>query len=244
MSLPLLSAPERVPVFRLTDNYSFPPGEWADADGLLAVGGDLSPQRLLLGYANGIFPWYSPGEPLLWWSPTPRAVIFPGGLHIARRLLRTMRCGRWRITFDTCCREVIRACAVEHGSCGTWITPEMAEAYGRLHELGYVHSVECWRDGELAGGLYGVALGYVFFGESMFHRCTDASKIALTVLVQQLFAAGYRMFDCQLPTAHLARLGATELERSHFMTALRKAGIAALPPYVPGWFPAGELALH
>lgn len=228
-------------VFRLGRQFVFPAVELAEDGGLLAVGGDLSPQRLLHAYSSAVFPWYAPGEPLLWWSPDPRAVFFPGQARITRRLMRTLRDDAWRITFDGCCATVMRCCGEARGEEGTWITPEMETAYLELHRLGYVHSVECWHEGELAGGVYGVALGQVFFGESMFSRRRDASKIALFVLLHQLFAAGYRMFDCQLPTPHLLSLGACIISRERFMKELHVAGITPRPPFMPGLFPQGML---
>ncbi len=188
-----------------------------DPNGLLAVGGDLQPARLLLAYRHGIFPWYSEGEPILWWSPDPRAVLFPEHIRISRSLRKTLRQGRFRITRDRCFADVIRGCAAPRANQpGTWITERMQKAYIRLHELGHAHSVECWKEGALAGGLYGVALDEVFFAESMFSRVRDASKVALVALCQQ----NYRLIDCQFLTEHLARLGAMAISRERFLALL------------------------
>ncbi len=209
-----------------TDDLRFPPVDLASPEGLLAIGGDLRAERLLAAYRHGIFPWYNAGQPILWWSPDPRAVLFPAKLRIARSLGKTLRRGLFRVTLDERFAEVVRACAgarPKNPEAHTWITPEMEEAYGCLHALGYAHSVEVWRDGELAGGLYGVALGGGFFGESMFSRAADASKIALVYLARQLAAWGFRFIDCQLPSAHLASLGAEELRRRQFLGLLDAA---------------------
>lgn len=228
-------------VFRLDNRLCFPDIELAEADGLLAIGGDLSPPRLLLAYSHGIFPWYLSGDPVLWWSPDPRAVFLPGQTPVHRRLIRTMRDDYWRISFDRCCGRVIRCCGEGRGGGGTWITPEMEAAYGELHRLGYVHSVECWYGEELVGGLYGVSLGKIFYGESMFSRRRDASKIVLAVLLRQLFNAGYRLFDCQFPTPHLLSLGAVTLSRRCFTAELRAAGTAGRPSCAAGWFPCEDV---
>lgn len=213
-----------MPVFRLTEDLIFPPPELAEKNGLLAVGGDLSPKRLLLAYQMGIFPWFSPGEPILWWSPSPRLVLFPKEFRISRRLGRLIRQQRLQITMDTAFRSVIEACASmpRAGQEGTWITPEMIEGYVTLHELGYAHSVECWLGENLAGGLYGIALGKVFFGESMFSRESNASKVALATLVDILKQQDCRLIDCQLATRHLISLGAREIPGREFHTLLRR----------------------
>ena len=213
-----------MPVYRLRSDLAFPPPDHAEPSGLLAVGGDLSSERLLLAYSLGIFPWYEK-PPILWFSPDPRMVIEPERLHVARRLRRRLRQGHFQMSLDTAFPRVIRACAEvrRDGDPGTWITPDMLEAYVALHELGYAHSCEAWRDGELAGGVYGVSLGAAFFAESMFHVATDASKAALTTLVEQLAAWGFSLFDCQLPTPHLASLGATPWPRERFLAALESA---------------------
>ncbi len=204
----------------------FPPVELASPEGLLAVGGDLRAERLLEAYRHGIFPWYNPGQPILWWSPDPRAVLFPAKLRVARSLHKTLRQKKFEVTLDTAFRDVISACAQPRNGRagpGTWITPEMIEAYCVLHERGFAHSAESWRDGKLAGGVYGVALGNAFFGESMFSRETDASKVAFVHLVRQLEHWGYAFVDCQLPSAHLFSLGAEEIRRRDFMARLERA---------------------
>lgn len=207
-----------MPLFQLDQNLIFPPPELAEPDGLLAIGGDLSPARLLLAYRQGIFPWYSPGQPILWWAPSPRLVLFPSEIHISRRLGRKIRQEAFVVSSDTAFDEVVAECAhirQEQGE-GTWIDEAMREAYGCLHRLGHAHSVECRRQGKLVGGLYGVALGRVFFGESMFSREPDASKVALVHLAGKLQEAGYHLIDCQMATAHLERLGARLLPGREF----------------------------
>jgi leucyl/phenylalanyl-tRNA--protein transferase len=195
-----------------------------EPNGLLAVGGDLSPQRLRNAYRLGIFPWYSAGQPILWWSPDPRLVLFPDGLRISRSLRRTLRRGTFSISLDRAFGAVIRACAAPRPDAdGTWILPEIARAYERLHALGLAHSAEAWQDDELVGGLYGVAIGRTFFGESMFSRASDASKVALVHLVRSLAAWGYALIDCQVYTPHLASLGAVEIPRAEFQRRLAEA---------------------
>ena len=192
-----------------------------EPDGLLAVGGDLTADRILSAYRRGIFPWYSDDQPILWWSPDPRTVLFPARLKISRSLRKTLRRGRFRVTMDRAFREVITACASPRpGSSGTWITQDMADAYSGLHETGYAHSVECWLDGRLVGGLYGVSTGRVFFGESMFSRVSDASKVAFVWLVRQLNAWDFGLVDCQIYSEHLASLGAEEIPRADFVKHL------------------------
>lgn len=223
----------------------FPPVTSAlrEPNGLLAAGGDLSPRRLLDAYRQGIFPWYSEGEPILWWSPDPRMVMMPGELKVSRSLAKVLRNRPHRVTFDTAFDPVMRGCAApREGQPGTWITAEMRAAYGRLHRLGYAHSAETWIDGELAGGLYGVAIGRMFYGESMFARVRDASKIAFVHLVRHLERAGFGMIDCQMHTAHLASLGARQIPRNEF---LRRLGELVDYPSKPGpWrtAPAGSPA--
>jgi leucyl/phenylalanyl-tRNA--protein transferase len=201
----------------------FPPVELAEKepDGLLAVGGDLSPTRLLNAYRRGIFPWFNAGDPILWWSPDPRTVLTPDRIHVSRSLAKTLRRGEFEVSLDRAFARVIAGCAAprRQGE-GTWILPTMARAYERLHRLGWAHSVEVWRDGELAGGLYGVALGRVFFGESMFSFVTDASKVALVHLCQTLTARGFILIDCQMNSDHLARLGAVRIPRATFSALL------------------------
>jgi leucyl/phenylalanyl-tRNA--protein transferase len=213
-----------MPVYRLRADLAFPPPAHAEPSGLLAAGGDLSSERLLLAYSLGIFPWYEK-PPILWFSPDPRMVIEPPLFHVARRLRRRLRQGHFALSLDTAFPRVIRACAgVRRGEGhGTWITPDMIEAYGALHELGYAHSSEAWQNGELVGGVYGVSLGAAFFAESMFHVATDASKAALAALVWQVAAWGFSLFDCQLPTPHLASLGARPWPRERFLAALASA---------------------
>lgn len=212
-------------IYRLFDEPIFPDPEEADPDGLLAVGGDLSPQRLLTAYSNGIFPWYAEDSPILWWSTNPRLVLIPEEFHMPRSLRRVLNKGRFSFTLDKDFRGVIRGCArtPRPDQEGTWIIEEMVEAYIMLHDLGYAHSVETWQDGELVGGLYGVSLGSVFFGESMFYQVPDASKAAFAVLVNQLAAWGFSMIDCQQTTNHLLRFGAKELQRFRFLAMLREA---------------------
>lgn len=225
----------------LTAAHEFPPLATAlsEPNGLLAVGGDLAPERLLAAYRRGIFPWYSPGEPILWWSPDPRMVLFPAEFKVSRSLGRTLRRGGYEVRLDTAFAQVIAACAQtpRRGQHGTWIVPEMQAAYRRLHELGLAHSVETWVDGELVGGLYGIALGRMFYGESMFSWRSDASKIAVAHLARYLERLGFGMVDCQMHTAHLASLGAREIPRDDFIArldALVAAGSA------PGPWPAAD----
>ena len=224
-----------MPVFQLSDNLLFPPPALAREDGLLAVGGDLSVPRLLLAYQQGIFPWYSPGEPILWWSPNPRLVLIPEEFHLARRLARTIRQQIFRITFDTNFAQVIRACAQtrrKEGQ-GTWLDEDMIGAYCALHDQGHAHSVECRQNGELVGGLYGVALGGVFFGESMFSLVPDSSKAALAGLVERLKTWDFALIDCQVGTGHLQRLGAREISGAEFSTRLAQA--VARPSRLGPW---------
>ncbi len=193
----------------------------ASEEGLIAFGGDLSPQRLILNYSRGIFPWYNPGEPILWWSPDPRCVIFPHRYQPSRSTLKSARKQAFTSTIDHCFGEVIRQCAAPRkGAAGTWISAEMQRAYINLHQLGFAHSVETWRQNELVGGLYGIALGKVFFGESMFSSATDASKSALTFLLSTLADWGYELVDCQITSPHLLSLGAEEISRNRFLTLL------------------------
>ena len=197
----------------------FPPSQLAldEPNGLLAVGGDLSPDRLLSAYRRGIFPWYEEGQPILWWTPDPRMVLFPEECHVSRSLAKIFRQARFRLSVDTAFAQVIEACAAPRkGAPGTWITPKMRQAYINLHELGYAHSVEVWNAGQLVGGIYGVAMGAVFFGESMFSRCPNASKVAFVSLARQLARWGYRVMDCQVANDHLFTLGAREIPRAEF----------------------------
>jgi leucyl/phenylalanyl-tRNA--protein transferase len=215
-----------VPVYRLPRQIVFPDPREADADGLLAVGGDLHPQRILLAYAQGIFPWpHGEDWPLLWFSPDPRTVLLPAELHISRSLRKPLNQDRFEVRFDTAFQRVMQACAAiaRRDQDSTWITPEMIEAYSVLHELGFAHSAEAWADGDLVGGLYGVSLGAAFFGESMFARRPNASKVAFVHLVQHLEAWAFHLVDCQMYTDHVARFGATEWPREQFLRALEQA---------------------
>jgi leucyl/phenylalanyl-tRNA--protein transferase len=214
-----------MPVFQLPDNFIFPPPEYAEPDGLLAVGGDLSEKRLLLAYSMGIFPWYSEGSPILWWSPDPRLVLIPEELRISRSLRQVINKNTFKVTMDAAFEDVIRSCADIHKKKygGTWITGEMIDAYINLYNSGFAHSVESWHEGELAGGLYGVSMGGAFFGESMFNKKPNASKVAFVYLVQQLIKWGFRLIDCQVTTGHLMSFGAKEIPRSEFMEKLKQA---------------------
>jgi leucyl/phenylalanyl-tRNA--protein transferase len=213
-----------MPVYRLPEAIAFPPVEQTAESGLLAVGGDLSPERLLTAYSEGIFPWYGDGEPLLWWSPDPRFVLFTDELRISRSMRQFLKRGVLRITFDQAFREVVAACRRPRpGQDGTWITTEMREAYAVLHDLGFAHSVEVWREKELVGGLYGVSLGRAFFGESMFSVIPNASKTALITLVLCLKERGFDIIDCQVETAHLTSLGARPIPRREFCVRLKES---------------------
>jgi leucyl/phenylalanyl-tRNA--protein transferase len=219
-------------VFYLSENkLAFPPAFLADDTGLLAVGGDLSIPRLLKAYSSGIFPWYNEDEPILWWSPDPRLVLFPGELHVSRSLAKVIRKNIYEITVDMAFRDVITGCRTVHTETksGTWLVDEMLEAYISLHEHGYAHSVEAWRDGVLSGGLYGVALGKCFFGESMFSVSDNASKVAFSLFTEWLMKNGFEMIDCQVATRYLSSFGAREISRKEFLerlaAAIEKPGI-------------------
>lgn len=214
-----------MPVFELSDELIFPDPALAEPDGLLAIGGDLSPKRLVLAYAHGIFPWFGNDEPYLWWSPNPRCVLFPAKFKASKSLLQTIRKGKYTVRFDTCFSEVIKHCAQtkREGEPGTWITQEIQEAYCRLHELGFAHSVETFYDNQLVGGLYGVGLGKVFFGESMFFLMTDASKVAFYYLVQQLIEWNYELIDNQQTTSYLLSFGSEEIPRDQFLKLVQQA---------------------
>jgi len=211
-----------MPVYELPEDLVFPPPELAEPDGLLAVGGDLSPERILLAYSAGIFPWYSEGSPILWWSPDPRLVLFPAELKVSRSLRQTIKKRLYHVTFDTAFEHVINCCASakRRDEDGTWITDDMIKAYVRLHQRGYAHSVESWSGDELAGGLYGISLGRIFFGESMFANQPDASKVAFVTLCQHLAGSGYELIDCQVRTRHLQSLGAREISGAEFRRTL------------------------
>ena len=212
-----------MPVYQLIPDIAlFPPTEEAEADGLLAVGGDLTKERLLAAYRQGIFPWYEIGQPILWWCPNPRLVLFPEELRISRSLRKVLRKREFEIRFDSSFENVIKACAyvrTEQGK-GTWIIPEMQQAYTELHQEGYAHSVESWLNGELVGGLYGISLGQCFFGESMFSNVSDSSKAALVALAEFSKQVGIKIIDCQMTTQHLLSLGAREIDRQSFLRKL------------------------
>ncbi|HWR58046.1 MAG TPA: leucyl/phenylalanyl-tRNA--protein transferase [Thermodesulfovibrionales bacterium] len=214
-----------MPIFQLSEEIIFPPPELAEENGLLAIGGDLGEERLLLAYSMGIFPWYSGGSPILWWSPDPRLVLFPKDIRVSRSLKQTIKRGIYEVTMDRAFEEVIVSCAsVRRKRNGdTWITGDMIEAYVRLHNSGFAHSVESWEAGELAGGLYGVSLGGAFFGESMFARRRDASKVAFVSLVRQLAHLNVELIDCQVKTEHLMTFGARDIPRIQFLAMLRRA---------------------
>jgi leucyl/phenylalanyl-tRNA--protein transferase len=212
-------------VYLLSDDLVFPSPILASGDGLLAVGGDLSQKRLLLAYSMGIFPWYSEAEPILWWSPDPRLVLYPGELYVSKSLKKTIKKDLFQITMDQAFEKVISACAQtrRENDGGTWIVDEMINAYCELHASGFAHSVEAWQNEKLAGGLYGVSLGKCFFGESMFTRITNASKVAFVALVKHLNALGFDLIDCQITTEHLVSFGAHEIPRALFLDQLRKS---------------------
>ncbi|MGY6276436.1 leucyl/phenylalanyl-tRNA--protein transferase [Methylomonas sp. MgM2] len=217
-------------------NQNFPSLDKAlkEPNGLIAVGGCLSPQRITNAYRQGIFPWFNPGEPILWWSPEPRSVLFPDNLYISRSLAKTLRKQAFQIRYDSAFAEVIDACAEPRQVYGgTWITNDMKMAYQRLHELGIAHSFEAWQNGRLVGGLYGLGIGRVFFGESMFHRVRDASKVAFVHLVKQLTAWGYNLIDCQVCSDHLLSLGAEEIPRGDFVDLLDR--LCSLTPAAEAW---------
>lgn len=214
-----------MPVFQLSDTIYFPLPELAREDGLLAIGGDLSPERLLLAYQMGIFPWYAKGDPILWWAPTPRLILYPADFHCSRSLKRELNKGAFQFSIDKAFASVIHACAEIRTTLqqATWIDDEMIKAYCHLHELGYAHSVECWLQNELVGGLYGVSVGGFFFGESMFSRVKNSSKAALAILTRQLAAWNFDCIDCQMRTEHLIRLGAQEVSGRQFFAMLQKS---------------------
>ena len=205
----------------------------ASPNGLLALGGDLSPERLLAAYRRGIFPWYEDGQPIMWWSPDPRAILLPGEFHISRSLRRTLRSERYTVSADHDFGGVIAACAETRALQGTWITVEMRTAYMRLHELGHAHSIETWLDDRLVGGVYGIAIGQVFFGESMFSTGTDASKVALVALMRELTRRGFSLLDCQIETGHLNSLGSRLMERGEFVSTVNR--LTASPEQKSSW---------
>ncbi len=214
-----------MPVFRLSEKIEFPLPQFSREDGLLAVGGDLSEERILLAYSMGIFPWFSEGSPLLWWSPEPRLVLFPGEVRISKSLKKVLRNKKFKVTFDTAFRDVITACAEIRTCSGdeTWISDEMVDAYCKLHKSGYAHSVETWNEGKLVGGLYGLSLGRSFFGESMFAYESNASKVAFAELVNFLSNKNFDLIDCQVTTEHLMSFGAVEISKPEFLYLLDKS---------------------
>ena len=212
-----------MPVFLLSDDIEFPPPHLAARDGLLAVGGDLSPKRLILAYQMGIFPWFSDGDPILWWSPDPRLVLYPNEIKISKTLKKIIKKNTFHVTMDLAFNEVINQCAqarLENNQ-GTWIVKDIIDAYRKLHRSGFAHSVEVWQQGELAGGLYGVSLGKCFFGESMFTRISNASNVALVKLSKYLNDLSFDLIDCQVTTEHLIRFGAREIPRTSFLNQLK-----------------------
>ncbi len=215
-----------MPVFWLPDDTMiFPDPALANSEGILAIGGDLSAERLLLAYRMGIFPWFNPEDPIVWWSPDPRFVLFPDDLKVSKSMRPYFNKEKFQLSFDTQFEEVMRNCQISKRSGqagGTWITESMIAGYCELHELGYAHSVEVWQAGELVGGLYGIALGMCFFGESMFAKANNASKFGFISLVRRLKAKGYELIDCQQHTKHLASLGAIDIPRDHFLALLEK----------------------
>ena len=216
-----------MPVFQLENAPYFPPPRLAEASGLLAVGGDLGVERLVQAYAHGIFPWFSEDSPILWWSPDPRMVLYPERFKVSKSLRNTLRKDTFKVQFDRAFGKVIHACArvPRKDQPGTWITPGMIQAYIDLHEAGYAHSVEVYHGGDLVGGLYGVVLGKFFFGESMFHTRTDASKIVLTGLARYLEREGFVLLDCQVPNPHLFSMGACQISRADFLEFLAEGGL-------------------
>lgn len=215
-----------MPLFRLSERLEFPPAWLARSDGLLCIGGDLSFKRILLAYKNGIFPWFSNTEPILWWSPNPRLVLFPEDIHISRSLKKNIKQKQFEIRVNTAFEKTINACAqprkIDSGS-GTWLVEEMIDAYIELHHLGYAHSIEAWQDNRLVGGLYGICIGGIFFGESMFSNQKNASKVALVTLVNLLKKNNFDLIDCQVTTDHLLSMGATEISRNDYLDIINKS---------------------
>ena len=209
-------------MYRLTDALLFPSPEQASAEGIVAVGGDLQPERVMLAYRKGIFPWFESDDFLLWWSPDPRMVLFPDQLKISKSMRTVLRKKQFKVTFNKSFDQVVEACAKvkRFGQNGTWITPGLMEVYSTLHTQGYAHSVEVWEEGSLVGGLYGIDLGTIFCGESMFSKSSNASKVALIFLVKELKKNKYELIDCQVPTQHLASMGAEPISRTKFLTFL------------------------
>jgi leucyl/phenylalanyl-tRNA--protein transferase len=209
-------------MYLLGNNLSFPPVDCADENGLLAIGGDLSANRLMLAYKSGIFPWYNQGEPIIWYSPNPRMVLFPKELKVSKSMKQLIKSNKFRVTYNQNFEQVIAQCksVIRKNEAGTWITDEMEAAYNKLHKLGYAKSVEVWEKQKLVGGLYGIDLGTVFCGESMFSLVSNASKLAFIFLVEKLKTEGYKLIDCQVYNSHLASLGAKEIPRSQFLKYL------------------------
>ncbi|AWL12085.1 Leucyltransferase [Saliniradius amylolyticus] len=233
-----------IQLYRLSNEVQFPHPSLAlnDPNGLLAYGGDLSVARLVLAYQHGIFPWFSEGEPILWWSPDPRGILELDNFYASKSLRKLARSGRYSVTLNRDFKQVIRQCAsVPRNDSGTWITEQMIQAYIELHKAGHSHSVEIWDGPELVGGLYGVAVGRVFCGESMFHHRSNTSKLAMLALVQHLKQAGFAFIDCQLQNDHLASLGVTEMPRQAFLVRLREAVVQSVPSHC--WQPQ-ELKIH
>lgn len=238
-----MTAPQIRWISRNDPPEAFPPATAALAspNGLLAAGGDLAPERLLYAYRHGIFPWFETGQPILWWSPDPRAVLRPAGFHLQRRLRRALRTSPLHLSFNAAFDDVMLACAKRRRRRhhGTWITTDMIDAYRELHRLGWAHSVEVWRENELAGGIYGLAIGRAFFGESMFSRVTNASKIAMLALCRELVRQDFLLLDCQVPSPHLATLGAVPIPRRRFLEELH---LACSPPTRLDAWPQDRLA--
>ena len=209
-------------MYRLTDALLFPSPEQASAEGIVAVGGDLQPERVMLAYRKGIFPWFESDDFLLWWSPDPRMVLFPDRLKVSKSMRTVIRKKQFEVTFNKAFDQVVEACAKvkRFGQNGTWITPGLMEVYSTLHTQGHAHSVEVWEEGSLVGGLYGIDLGTVFCGESMFSKSSNSSKVALIYLVKELKKNKYELIDCQVPTQHLASMGAEPISRTEFLTFL------------------------
>ncbi len=214
-----------MPLFRLSERLDFPPAWLARSDGLLCIGGDLSAQRILLAYEKGIFPWFSENEPILWWSPDPRLVLSPGNIKVSRSLKKTIKKNTFHLTMDNAFEETILSCSKPRRKeyAGTWLVEEMIEAYIQLHKLGYAHSIETWKDDRLVGGLYGICLGGIFFGESMFSFEDDASKTALTALARHLEQHRFDLIDCQVTTNHLLSMGATEISRNTYLDIIQRS---------------------
>ena len=214
-----------MPLFRLSERLDFPPAWLARSDGLLCIGGDLSAQRILLAYENGIFPWFSENEPILWWSPDPRLVLFPGNINVSKSLNKKIKGNFFHLTIDHAFEETILSCSKPRKKeyAGTWLVEEMIQAYVQLHKLGYAHSIETWKEDRLVGGLYGICLGGIFFGESMFSFENDASKIALATLAGHLKQHRFDLIDCQVTTNHLLSLGATEISRNSYLDIIQRS---------------------